>query len=66
MSGRHSFSELTKDFSPERKRKVEAIKSEIQAEITLNEPRRARSLSRGESISNFSSVGEPEEPEFST
>ena len=66
MSGRHSFSELTRDFGPERKRRVEAIKSELQAEMTLRELRRARSLSRGDSISNFSSVGEPEEPEFST
>ena len=66
MSGRHSFSELTRDFGPERKRRVEAIKSELQVEITLNEPRRTRLLSSEDSISNFSSVGELEEPEVST
>ena len=113
MSGHQSFSELTKDFSPERKRRVEAIKSELLAEMALHELRQARSLSQkdlakrlevnqpaiaklerradiyvsslrsyieaaggrlkivaefpdGEvAISNFSSVGEPEEPEVS-
>ena len=113
MSGRHPFGELTKEFSSERKRKVESIKSELLAEMALHELRRARSLSQedlakrlrvnqpaiakmerrtdiyvsslrsyieaaggrlkivaefpeGEvAISNFSSVGEPEEPEVS-
>ena len=34
MSGRHPFSELTKDFTPERRQRIEAKKAELRAAIT--------------------------------
>ena len=46
MSGRHPFSELTKDFIPERRRRIEAMKSELLAEMPLHELRRARALTQ--------------------
>ena len=46
MSGRHSFRELTEGFSPERHRRVEAIKEELLAEMPLHELRRARALTQ--------------------
>lgn len=46
MSGRHSFQELTKDFSSERRQRIEAIKEELLAEMPLHELRRARSLTQ--------------------
>ena len=47
MSGRHSFSELTKDFTPERRQRIAEIKSELLAEMPLHELRRARARPRG-------------------
>ena len=46
MSGRHSFSELTKDFTPERRQRIAEIKSELLAEMPLHELRRARALTQ--------------------
>ena len=46
MSGRHPFSELTKDFTPERRQRIEAMKSELLAEMPLHELRRARALAQ--------------------
>ncbi len=46
MSGRHPFSELTKDFTPERLRRIDAIKEELVAEMPLHELRRARALTQ--------------------
>ena len=46
MSGRHSFRELTEGFSPERRRRIEAIKEELLEEMPLHELRRARSLTQ--------------------
>ena len=46
MSGRHAFSELTRDFTPERRRRIAAIKSELETEMTLHELRRARALTQ--------------------
>ena len=37
MSGRHPFNELTKDFTPERRQRIEAMKSELLAEMPLHE-----------------------------
>ena len=48
MSGRHSFSELTKDFTPERRQRIAEMKSELLAEMSLHELRRARSLTQGD------------------
>ena len=46
MSGRHPFSELTKDFTPERRQRVDAMKSELLAEMPLHELRRAKALTQ--------------------
>ena len=46
MSGRHPFHELTKDFTPERRQRIEAIRSELLAEMPLHELRRARALTQ--------------------
>ena len=44
MSGRHPFSELTRDFTPERRRRVDAMKRDLLAEMPLHELRWARAL----------------------
>lgn len=41
MSGRHQFKGLTKDFTPERRRRVDAKKVELRAEMPLHELRQA-------------------------
>ena len=46
MSGRHSFNELTKDFTPERRSRIGAMKAELLADMPLHELRRARALSQ--------------------
>ena len=46
MSGRHLFSKLTKDFTPERRRRIEAMKRELLAEMPLHELRQARALTQ--------------------
>ncbi len=46
MSGRHPFSELTRDFTPERRQRIEALKGELVAEMPLHELRRARALTQ--------------------
>ena len=48
MSGRHPFGELTKDFAPERRRRISAMKQELLAEMPLHELRRARALTQQE------------------
>ena len=47
MSGQHSFRELTEGFSPERRRRIDAIKEELLAEMPLHELRRARAYATG-------------------
>ena len=46
MSGRHPFSELTKDFTPERRRRIDGIKRDLLAEMPLHELRQALSLTQ--------------------
>ena len=46
MSGRQPFSELTKDFTPERRQRIDDIKSELLAEMPLHELRRVRALTQ--------------------
>ncbi len=46
MSGRHPFSELTRDFTPERRRRIKEMKGELLAEMPLHELRRARELTQ--------------------
>ncbi len=46
MSGRKPFSELTKDFSPDRWRRIDEMKRQLLAEMPLHELRRARALTQ--------------------
>ena len=46
MSGRHPFSELTRGFTPERRRRIDEVKREMLAEMPLHELRRARELTQ--------------------
>ena len=46
MSGRHPFSELTKDYPVERRRRIDDMKGELLAEMPLHELRRARALTQ--------------------
>ena len=46
MSGRHPFIELTRDFTPERRRRVDEMKRDLLAEMPLHELRRARELTQ--------------------
>ena len=48
MSGRHPFSELTKDFTPERRERIDEMKRELVAEMPLHELRRARAMTQRE------------------
>lgn len=46
MSGRHPFHQLIKDFSPERRARIDARASEMLAAIPLHELREARAMTR--------------------
>ena len=46
MSGRHLFDELTKDFTPDRRARVEARKAELRAAMPLHELRQARVMTQ--------------------
>ena len=46
MSGRHPFSELAKDFTPERRQRIDDMKRELLAEMPLHALRRARALTQ--------------------
>ena len=46
MSGRRPFSDLTKDFSPERRQRIDEMKRELLAEMPLHELRRALELTQ--------------------
>lgn len=48
MSGRQPFRELTSDFTPDRRQRIEAMKRELLAEMPLHELRRARALTQQE------------------
>ena len=48
MSGRHPFSELTKDFPPDRRMRIDQMKKELLAEMPLHELRQARALTQQE------------------
>ncbi len=58
MSGRHSFSKLTKGFSPERRRRIDETKRESLAEMPLHELRRARALTQQE-LAQMLEVNQP-------
>ena len=46
MAGHRPFSELTKDFSPEQRRRIDEEKRELLREMRLHELRRARELTQ--------------------
>ena len=48
MSGRRAFNELTKDFTPERRARVDGRKAELRAAMPLYELRRARAMTQQE------------------
>jgi hypothetical protein len=50
------FSELTKDFSPERRERIEQRKEQLRQEMTLAELRKAFSLTQDTLAKNLSRV----------
>jgi transcriptional regulator with XRE-family HTH domain len=58
MTGHHPFSELTKNFSPERKARTEAKVRVLKAEMPLAELRQARDRSQKE-LARELKVGQP-------
>jgi len=46
MSGRHPFEELSREFAAERRKRVDAVKRELLAEIPLHQLSRARTKFR--------------------
>ena len=48
MSGHHPWSELVKDFSPERRKRIDAMVKEDLAELPQHELRRARARAQKE------------------
>ena len=59
MSGRHQFQELTKDFAPERRRRIRVKKAELLAEMPLRELRQAMALTQRD-LANRLQVNQPE------
>ena len=58
MGGHHSFSDLTKDFTSERRQRVESIKAGLLARMPLYELRRARALTQKD-IAGALNVNQP-------
>jgi len=58
MTGHRSFSELTKDHTPERKARIAARVTELKAEMALHELRRARERSQHD-LARELKVGQP-------
>ena len=58
MSGCHPFSELTKEFTPERRQRIEAKKAELRAAIPLHKLRQAQVLAQKE-LSETLAVSQP-------
>ena len=58
MSGRRSFDELTRDFTPERLARVDARKAELRAAMPLHELRRARAMTQ-KAVAEVLKVNQP-------
>jgi predicted transcriptional regulator len=58
VTGHRSFSELTKNFTPARRARVAAKAAALREEMTLEELRKARSLSQEEVAASLT-VGQP-------
>ena len=65
MRGSLSFSELTKDFSPERRERIEQRKEQLRQEMTLAELRKAFSLTQDTLAKNLN-VKQPRSPRSRT
>ena len=58
MTGHRPFNELTKNFTPERRARVAAKAAALREAMTLEELRKARSLSQDE-VADALAVGQP-------
>ena len=58
MSERRPFTELTKDFSPERRQRIDDMKRELLAEMPLHELRRALELTQRD-LARLLNVNQP-------
>ena len=58
MSGRNAFHDLTKDFTPERRARVDARKAELRAAMPLHELRQARAMTQ-KAIGEALNVNQP-------
>ena len=58
MTGHRPFDDLTKDFTPERRARVAAKAAALREAMTLEELRKARSLSQ-EDVAETLAVGQP-------
>ena len=58
MSGRNAFHDLTKDFTPERRARVDARKAELRATMPLHELRQARAMTQ-KAIGEALNVNQP-------
>ena len=58
MSGRHPFHDLTKDFTPERRARVEARKTEFRAAMPLHELRQAKAMTQ-KAVGDVLNVNQP-------
>ena len=58
MSGRRAFGDLTKDFTAERRARVDARKAEFRAAMSLHELRQARALTQ-KAIGEVLKVNQP-------
>lgn len=62
MSGRRPFSELTKDFAPERRRRIEAKKAELRAAMPLHELQQAQVMTH-KALDETLAMSEPDNNE---
>lgn len=58
MSGRKEFSDLTKEFAPDRRARVNAKKEEFRAAMALHELRKARAMTQ-KSLGKALDVNQP-------
>ncbi len=58
MSGRKPFSELTKEFGPTQRARIEARKEELRASMHLHQLRQARAMTR-KAVGDILQVNQP-------
>ena len=62
MSGHRPFSELTKDFTPERRRRIEAKKAKLRVAMPLHELRQAQVMTQ-KALGETLAMSEPDNNE---